>query len=158
LDDQGKTECRSIRSSTFANGIVPTLELSKIYTKSVLFKETKGTGILTDNQIFEFRDLSKYIGMSMATLMNKLFDIMNTGQVLNIYLSCIAYGLLTVTDKFIKVLNLIILFTMERLIGRSVDSEYVFIRQIYNHFIPDEIVTNEKLLRAKFKQAGIINN
>jgi hypothetical protein len=47
---------------------------------------------------------------------------------------------------------------MDKLIGKSVDSEYVFIRQVYNHFVPDEIVSKEKRLRALFKQAGIINN
>jgi hypothetical protein len=56
------------------------------------------------------------------------------------------------------VTNLVTLFMMERLIGRSVDSEYVFIKQVYNHFIPNDLVTDEKRLRALFKQAGILNN
>lgn len=47
---------------------------------------------------------------------------------------------------------------MERLIGRSVDSEYVFIRQVYNHFVPNDLVSDEKRLKALFKQAGILNN
>ena len=53
---------------------------------------------------------------------------------------------------------MVILFSMEKLIGRSVDSEYVLIRQVYNHFIPDDVVTKEKRLRALFSQAGILDN
>lgn len=146
----GKAECETVRSSTFKNGIIPSIELAKSLTKAYILRDTNVSGDLTYEQVFEFREVSKFLHMATDKLFDYLFVNEGSTQQLNLYLSCFGFGLLTVV-------NLIILFSMERLIGRSVDSEYVFIRQVYSHFIPSDTVTDEKRLRALFMQAGIIN-
>lgn len=107
--------------------------------------------------LYEFRDLSSIVHMSLNHLLQLLFSNMDKLLTLNILLSSLAYSALLVRPAD-QIFNVAIIFSMERLIGRSVDIEYVFIRQVYDHFIPDEIVTKEKRLRALFKQAGMVEN
>lgn len=47
---------------------------------------------------------------------------------------------------------------MEKYIGRSIGTDYVSIKKIYNHFIPNETLNKEKRLRAYFKKAGVLDN
>jgi hypothetical protein len=48
--------------------------------------------------------------------------------------------------------------SLEKYIGASIGTDYISIKKIYNHFIPNETLNKEKRLRASFKKAGILNN
>ena len=47
LDQQGLQECSNIRSSSFKNGIIPSIELARSLTKSYIFKDDSNNGDLT---------------------------------------------------------------------------------------------------------------
>ena len=56
------------------------------------------------------------------------------------------------------ILNIFITMSLEKYIGASIGTDYISIKKIYNHFIPNETLNKEKRLRASFKKAGILNN
>lgn len=152
LSAEAFADCKSLRGRTFLNGITPTIELSKAYAKNWIFNQpiTDSSGMTTD-LVLEYRNLSRYLQIAVAKMMENLSALTQTMKTFNLVLSCLLFG------GFIAVC-FVILFSMERLIGRSIDSEYVFIRQVYEHFIPDEVITKENLLRIQYKRAGILNN
>lgn len=151
ISDSTYTRCTQIRSSTFQNGLTPSFELAKLYAQSMVLPKFYDKITMTDERLYRFRDVSIFAQMALQKLVDELFGQMKSNLNLHFLLSVIIYSLLFI-------INLAIIFSMEGLIGKSVDSEYVFIRQIYNHFIPDDIVTQEKRLRELFKQAGIVNS
>lgn len=152
LSPAALSECQSLRGRTFSNGITPSIELSKAYANSWIFKQdiNDNTG-MTAELVLEYRNLAKYLLMAVSRLSDNLSSLAKTMKTFNLVLSCFFFG-------GFMVVCFIILFSLERLIGRSIDSEYVFIRQVYEHFIPDEVITKENLLRIQYKRAGILNN
>jgi hypothetical protein len=62
-----------------------------------------------------------------------------------------------ITHSCALLLNAIILLILEKYIAKAIGSDYVSIRKIYNHFIPNETLNKEKRLRALVKKAGIID-
>ena len=157
MDATGYQECSTVGSSTFLNGITPSLELAKTYSNSLIFNISSQQVSLSYDLVFEFRILAKYVNMGLQAMMQTAMnDVLNLHNI-NLIVSCIAYSLLMVASPH-QIVSFVTLFLMERLIGRSVDSEYIFIRQVYNHFVPTDLIENEKRLKALFKQAGILNN
>lgn len=152
LSAEAFADCKALRGRTFLNGLTPTIELSKAYAKNWIFNQaiTDNTG-MTEDLVLEYRNLSKYLQVAVAKMLENLSSLTQTMKSFNLVLSCLLFG------GFIAVC-FVILFSMERLIGRSIDSEYIFIRQVYEHFIPDEVITKENLLRIQYKRAGILNN
>lgn len=54
---------------------------------------------------------------------------------------------------------LIVQFIMLRsFVRNSINVEYNKVKKYYEHFIPEDIVNNEKRFRAELKNAGVINN
>jgi len=47
---------------------------------------------------------------------------------------------------------------LSKYIAVSIGKEYSIVKKIYNHFIPDATIKEEKRLKAVFKQSGLLNN
>ena len=93
-------ECKSIRSSTFVNGITPTIELMKSYTREFILGADTSIGV---QQIYEYSILNKYVQMSLNVLLTSLFDGIYRVLLTNLYLNCVSYGLLLVCESNVGV-------------------------------------------------------
>jgi hypothetical protein len=67
--------------------------------------------------------------------------------------------LLDILTVCITFFFLIVQFVMLRsFIRNSINVEYSKVKKYYEHFIPEDIVNNEKRFRAELKNSGVINN
>lgn len=96
LDDAGRKECSSIRSATFLNGITPTLELAKSYTRSLIFQEGSVKIDLTHEILFEYGDILKYVNMGLDLMVSKTMSSIQDTHYFNLVFNCVTYSLLIV--------------------------------------------------------------
>ena len=89
-------ECLTERSATFLNGITPTLELAKSYTRSLIFQQGSVKIDLTYQILFEFRDVVKYVNVGLELMMSKTMNAIKSTHNFNLVFNCIIYSLLMV--------------------------------------------------------------
>lgn len=98
LDDVGYAECKVINTGTFVNGITPTLQLAKHYAEAFIFIESGKSQELTYQLLFEFVESSKFVHMGLDKMLGETMNTIKTQHLINIYISCFAYGLLIVSS------------------------------------------------------------
>ncbi len=89
-------ECRTVRSNTFVNGIIPSIEYAKSLTRSQILKDDNKSVELTPDILWEFREVSKFLHMATDKLQVYLFDNEDSSQNLNYFLSIFGFSVLMV--------------------------------------------------------------
>ena len=150
IDDVQLTECNGSYRRILANGIKTLREETKTIVDELLGLKISLKN-LTVQEYADFIHAKFYCDMVLQVLTKEADqtgqDLIQSFLVIRVILHSFAF-----------LLNLVICLSLEKYIGKSIGTDYIAIRKIYNHFIPNETLNKEKRLRVYFKKAGILKN
>jgi len=151
LNSEEIQECLNISLGKLSFGMVSfnNYFFSKIFDFLTIKTEGK-FGNLTENEVFEFDRAIYYSNQFILDIlrvwsldMSNVLD--NSYKNLTIYLS---FMMFTLIGAFIIAENLVV---------GKLKSSYKYYRGIYNNFMPTELVSKERLIKAKLVLANVLN-
>ena len=151
LNSEEMQECMNVSLGKLSFGMVSfnNYFFAKIYDFLTIKSEEK-FGNLTPNEVFEFDRAIYYANQFILDIlrvwskdMTNVLD--NSYNNLTIYL---AFMMFTLIGAFIIAENLVV--------GR-LNKSYKYYRGIYNNFMPTELVSKERLIKAKLVLANVLN-
>lgn len=74
------------------------IELAKNYAQSFIFIESGKKTELTYALLFDFVEACKFVQMGLNRMLDETMSTIKAQHLINLYVSCIAYGFLIVDD------------------------------------------------------------